>query len=359
MQIKEFRGDEFINRENEINFIKNWVGKIPKEILWIYGPKSTGKTTLIEYIIERELIKDFKLFSKSNYWIKYINFRGKLVGSYESFLNSFLMRENNLKEELDVKISLGIIGINYKLFEKVQNKEMDLFDVVISELDKIKKQKIIVIDEIQTLEDIYYNGEKELLKEFLNFCVRLTKELHLCHVIILSSNTVFIDRIYNDAKLKVTSRFYKIDHLDKETTLKYLEYKIRNSEFNIQNSKLDMIWDYLGGCIPLLQRMIREYEEYPSIEDYLSNQVNLALSEIIMFLEKGKNITDEDEELFIDIIKEILKDGHFALFNKKRKKYIQTIEKFAQVEILFFDPLTLIVTGNNRLYEKAFEELIK
>ncbi len=69
MQIKEFRGDEFINRENEINFIKNWVSKIPKEILWIFGPKSTGKTTLIEYVIEKEFLKSNK------YSIKYINFR--------------------------------------------------------------------------------------------------------------------------------------------------------------------------------------------------------------------------------------------------------------------------------------------
>ncbi len=73
-----------------------------------------------------------------------------------------------------------------------------------SEIQDIAKKKtpIIIIDEIQTLEDIYINSNRDLLKEFLNFCVRLTKELHLSHVTILSSNTIFIDRIYNDARLK-------------------------------------------------------------------------------------------------------------------------------------------------------------
>jgi len=60
------------------------------------------------------------------------------------------------------------------------------------------------------LRDIYINSERELLKEFLNFCVSLTKEKHLSHVVILTSNTVFIERIYIDARMKKTSVFKKL-----------------------------------------------------------------------------------------------------------------------------------------------------
>ena len=80
----------------------------------------------------------------------------------------------------------------------------------------------MIIDEIQKLEDLYINNKRELLKEFLNFCVSLTKEKYLSHVLILSSNTIFIERIYNDAKLKETSRFKKIDHLSKEKVQEWL-----------------------------------------------------------------------------------------------------------------------------------------
>ncbi|MDQ7031419.1 MAG: ATP-binding protein, partial [Desulfonauticus sp.] len=64
MQIREFRQDEFINREKEIQYLKDWVNHLPKEILWLYGPKSTGKTTLIEYLIEKELTSNLKIFDK-------------------------------------------------------------------------------------------------------------------------------------------------------------------------------------------------------------------------------------------------------------------------------------------------------
>jgi len=43
--------------------------------------------------------------------------------------------------------------------------------------------------------------------------------------VILSSNTIFINSIYNEAKLKVTNEFKKIDHLDKKTTQEYLRAK--------------------------------------------------------------------------------------------------------------------------------------
>ncbi|HIP43784.1 MAG TPA: hypothetical protein EYG93_00405 [Sulfurospirillum arcachonense] len=160
-----------------MEYLKKKFEKIPKEILWLYGPKSTGKTTLIEYIIE-----------------------------------------------------------------------------------------------------------KELLKEFLNFCVRLTKELHLAHVVILSSNTIFIDRIYNDAKLKATSRFKKIDHLNKKDIFEYLDYKNK-----IDRQDYEIVWDYLGGCIPLVQRLINEIDSEGLVKEYLENEVELALSEIIEIMVRFMN----------------------------------------------------------------------
>jgi len=47
VKIKIFRGDEFINREKEIEFFVDYFNNIPNRIIWVYGPKSTGKTTLI------------------------------------------------------------------------------------------------------------------------------------------------------------------------------------------------------------------------------------------------------------------------------------------------------------------------
>ena len=354
MKIIEFRGKEFVNREKEIDFFKNWINNIPNEILWLYGPKSSGKTTLIEYVIEKELTSNLKIFDK--YWIKYINFRRTMVGSYDSFINSFFEEaegEDDFSGEIKAGFNIGIIKLEAKTLEKIKNKKKNLFNELIENLKKINKIKLIVIDEIQTLEDIYYNGEKELLKEFLNFCVALTKETHLSHVIILSSNTIFIERIYNDAKLKVTSRFKKIDHLYKDTTFNYLEHKMK--ELNLVLDK-GLIWEYLGGCIPLIQRMFMEIGNSNLLRKYLENEVKLAKSEIIEIMKRF--LDEKKREIFKEVAKEIIKNGYYESREDEKKEYLEVIDFMTEKEIFFYDPLEQKVTGNNRLYEKAFEELI-
>ncbi len=353
MQLSEFRQKEFINREEEIKFLKDWLYNIPDEILWLYGPKSTGKTTLIEYVIEKELTSNLKIFD--NYWIKYINFRGLMIGSYESFINSFFEEadgDDDFSGEISAKFNIGVIRLEAKALEKIKNRKKNLFNELIEKFKKVKKTKIIVIDEIQTLEDIYYNEEKELLKEFLNFCVRLTKELHLSHVVILSSNTIFIDRIYNDAKLKLTSEFKKIDHLDKETTFEYLDYKI--NELNLSLDK-GLIWDYLGGCIPLIQRMFRKRVYFNSLKEYLENEVKVAKSEIIEILKRF--LDREKRGIFRHIVADIIEKGYYRSLEDEKKAYLEVIDFMTGREIFFYDPPEQYVKGNNRLYEKAFERL--
>ncbi|MDQ7031178.1 MAG: ATP-binding protein [Desulfonauticus sp.] len=348
MQLREFRGKEFVNREKEIEYLKNRFEKNPEEILWLYGPKSTGKTTLIEYIIENELTSGLKIFDK--YWIKYINFRGMMIGNYDSFINSFFekVEKDDFTNEIKAGFDIGIFKLEAKILEQIKNRDKNMFHELIEKFKKINKTKILVLDEIQTLEDIYYNGEKELLKEFLNFCVRLTKELHLAHVVILSSNTIFIDQIYNDAKLKVTSEFKKIDHLDKETIFEYLEYKgIREKE---------LIWEYLGGCIPLVQRCMRNVEYYDNTQEYLNYVVKLTKNEIIDLIDK--NFDDREQEIFKDIIKKVLEFNGYVLPEGTKKEIYEIVDFMTKREIFFYDPLERKVTGNNRLYEKAFEDLL-
>ncbi|GAB6886748.1 ATP-binding protein [Desulfothermus okinawensis JCM 13304] len=354
--MKTFRGKRLIDREKEIKFIKTWFEEIPDEILWIYGPKSSGKTTIIEYIVEHELFEDFwTLKPKGDFWVRYINLRGKLITSYNSFLESFLKSKEQIEdttEKLSSRISIGIFTIKGEKLRKIKEKNIDLFDAILSEIQDIAKKKtpIIIIDEIQTLEDIYINSNRDLLKEFLNFCVRLTKELHLSHVTILSSNTIFIDRIYNDARLKKTSKFYKIDYLDKDTTKNWLKEEGFNEE------DIELIWEYLGGDIAYIQKMIREKDEFPSLKDYLKYQQQLAYSEIVDLLTDEKNF--EKRRLFKEIAKEIILNGSFKIREDLSTEKKHIINHYVDKEILFLDPLTREVKGNNRLYEKGMELLV-
>jgi len=346
MQIREFRGVEFINREKEINFFLNYFNQKPERVLWVYGPKSTGKTTLIEYIVENNLLKD------KNYNVKYINFRRKMIANYDSFINSFVKPDSKESFFKDIKLTLDLtfIKIDSKLYERIKKKEYDFFEAMEDEfLVKSRKQKnILIIDEIQTLQDIYIDGDRLLLNEFLNFCVALTKETHSSHVVILTSNTIFLNKIYNSSKLKETSKFKLIDHLEYETIKEWLTTK----EF-IKNY-IDLIYDYLGGSATRIKKLLEECKEFNSIKEYLEEEAQIVENEIHFFVEQSK-IEDEEYEKFLYVIDKIVKKGYFD--NKKYKGYLEVISKFCDAEILFFDPVEYKTYANSKIYVKAYARI--
>ncbi|WP_022670135.1 ATP-binding protein [Hippea alviniae] len=125
MNTRTFRNKKLIDRDKEINFFLDWFNQLPGLILWVYGPKSSGKTTLIEYVVEKELFEDFEnLKPKGNWWVKYINLREKLISSYETFLNSFIFPEDKtLDKTLGITFHLGVIRLDYKIFNKIKEKK--------------------------------------------------------------------------------------------------------------------------------------------------------------------------------------------------------------------------------------------
>jgi len=357
---KLFRDYPFIDRDEEIEFFKSYFEKEPDKILFVYGPKSTGKTTLIEYVIENELIDDKKFFKSKRYNIKYINFRGKLIASYDTFLDSITTKENSkLEGKISSEINLGIFRLNSVIFEAVKEKELDIFEALIDEFKKSKKKNIFIIDEIQVLEDLYINGSRELLKEFLNFCVRLTKELHLSHVVILTSNTIFLNRIYNDSKLKATSIFRLIDHPKESISRKLLR------DLGYNDKQVDLIIDYYGTAFTYLLKVaqfIKPTESIEKLKEYLDKEKLDAYMQINDMFVRNKryNLPDNVDEIFKEIARDIVKKEIYILKEKDldtQKRVYPVIEVFCEKEILFFDSQTGLITPNSRIYLKAMEEL--
>jgi len=119
------------------------------------------------------------------------------------------------------------------------------------------------------LEDIYINGSRELLKEFLNFCVALTKETHLSHVVILTSNTIFLNKIYNDSKLKETSIFKLISHPDKIIAKKLL------IDLGYNDEQIKLIIDYYGTILTRLLKVaqfIKPNESMEKLKEFLEKE---------------------------------------------------------------------------------------
>ncbi len=349
MRKEVYRGAPFVDREKEESFFIKWFNRVPQRILWVYGPKSSGKTTVISYVVENHLIKNQK------FWIKYFNLRETFIGSYNTFLDAFFTEVDKSESETGGKLSINFFGFKSEIWQKIKNKKLNLFKEFIREIEELAKQKercVIIIDEIQKLRDIYIknnNGEKELLKEFLNLCVSLTKEKHLSHVVILTSNTVFIERIYNDAKMKKTSEFLKIGHLNKEQVEEWLKTE------KLSKEEINLIWNYYGGCIADILKAIEVKKEGENLKEFLKQEAWLAYTEIDEFLAK---FSDEEVEFFKSIAKEIIKKGYYSIrgLKEKERKFLQ---KWAEKEILFYDPLELKVSGNSRIYEKGMEYLFE
>ena len=366
-----YREGAFIDREKEENFILNRLTKSrPENILFIYGPKSSGKTTFIEYIVEEKLSKQ-----KKNFYVNYVNFRGYAIYNYNSFLNIYfkpITEENKsflakMIEKFNVvlsgmkgEISIPEKGINimisYNLFKGLEDKKIDPFDLFFDVLRNLKekgKQPVLIIDEVQELSDIYMNGDikkRYLLTEFFKFLIRLTKETHLAHIIVMTSSSVFIDEIYNNSKLAQTSKFYLFDHFDYETTKEWLKME------NFNGDEIELIWEYFGGCPFNIQDLLSERDnlgEEFKLEEYLKEQA-MVMRGKISFTVSDEYETIEEKRYFKTLMKEILDKGHAIKEdeNELQKKVLRVaIEK----DILFLKAEEGKIIFNSQIMKKGAE----
>jgi len=239
----------FINRRQEMFFLEQWISEKPESLLFIFGPKSSGKTTLLTRFIEQNL-------PNNRYEIKHFNLRKIFIVSYQHFIQTFFTIDYS-KSKDDVKerrqYNLKVFKLTVDTLKGLEEKSLDPFAVMKQELQKTSDQgirTIIIIDELQALDGIYLNGQRELLKELFNFFVAMTKESHLCHIIIASSDGYFIERIYNDSKLKKTSKFLEVDYLSKEDIQSWLNDLAKNSKikkFVLTDFQKEEIWNIFGG----------------------------------------------------------------------------------------------------------------
>ena len=241
----------FINRFEELNFLNRWASQQPENVLFLFGPKSSGKTTLINHFMGT--------FLNVGEWdVKHFKLREILITNYTDFLQTFFeMDYSKGKEELREKreYNLKVFKLAVETLKGLRNKELDPFVVMKRELLKLTEREIkplIVIDELQALEGVYMDGQRELIQELFNFFVAITKESHLCHVLICSSDGYFIERIYSDSKLTKACRMHEVDYLRKDDVVHWLNHLKEESGIDnliLTPTQIEMIWHYFGGSV--------------------------------------------------------------------------------------------------------------
>jgi hypothetical protein len=165
---------------------------------------------------------------------------------------------------------------------------------------------------------------------------------------------VFIERIYNDAKMKKTSEFMKISHLSKDEVYEWL-----SEVEGIKGKDIELIWEYLGGCIIDIYKVINKMRNNDAnLREFLEREKWLAYTEIKDYIYRG-GVSENEKDMFIQMCKHIVNDGYFDADIYGNDEYMKVIDRWAEKEILFYDPLELKVMGNSRIYEKGMELLLE
>jgi len=265
----------FINREKEMAELRNYLEGRPNSILFLYGPKSSGKTTLMYRLFEQ-------MKAEKRYEINFLNLREILLTSYDDFIDAFFKSsstKNSLKTGIRRQYSLfGLFRLDAFTEKMLKKRQEDPFLIMKREFQRLIKKNIrpvVIIDEFHKLDGLYLpDKQKRLMVELMNFFVAMTKESHLCHVIIASSDAFFIEQVYVDSKLRKTSKFMKLDYLEKEDVFVWLrDIKKYNQirEYTLDEKQIERIWETVGGSA---------WEIHSVLEDLFQNSLNAVVSKI-------------------------------------------------------------------------------
>ena len=352
----EYRKDvAFINRQKELNYLDKYINIRPESILFLHGPKSSGKTTLLYKLFEQ-------IENKQKLDVKFLNLRKIFTEfsdeyNYKDFISVFfnVYDKDEKKEKLSAGINVGFFKINSEIEKKMQQGRVDPFKVMEREFVQLKEKGIkpvLIIDELQALDKIYLNDgrDRRLIIELFNFFVAMTKESHLTHIIIATSDGYFLNTVYTDSKLKKSSKFYKVDYLPKEDVMEWLlnlEKYSRIKEYTLTEEEAEKIWDVVGGSM---------WE----IQDILTDLFDTSIDEVL-FLYKKKIMGIIDYYVGADIKKEKV----LRIFLKRETARIRDfinegiaateveglLQDMVRNNILYFDPTEAIYYPQGKSYQ--------
>ena len=352
---------EFVDREKEKKELKAVLSGRPNFVYFVYGPINSGKTVLLMKVFE-ELSEKYMAF--------YINFRWRQVNSIEDLIEVlFEVRYGEekkavkefikevLKETLKaggkvlerfkgIPISEGLFDILFGKAKKVENIFRYL-ERVFEEIRNEGYQPVFVLDEMQTVKDVINATGKSVLAGLFNFLIGMTKEKHLCHCLCATSDCLFIEEVYSNARLEGRAEYLLVDDLKKEEAFEVYE------AFGVEDKKL--VWDYIGGkigdMIKLFERKKRGYSEGEALERMFKDQV-ARLKDFLEAVAEG-----ERGDVDIKEVKEALrkvKEGEIRSEEIPRK-----IRQFLIHEnILFYNPVEGTVRPQSRLLWRAIKEVM-
>jgi AAA+ ATPase superfamily predicted ATPase len=191
------------------------------------------------------------------------------------------------------------------------------------------------------------NGrDQRLIIQLFNFFVAMTKESHLAHVIISSSDGYFINRVFTDSRLKKTSKFYKVDYLPKEDVIEWLlnlEKYSKIKEYTLTEGDAEKIWDTVAGSMWEIQDILSDLFNRP-LDEVLANYKRKMVGIITDYIvTKGRKKREKILSHF---------NGHDRLLKKDiNEDDEELLRDMVRNNILYFDPIEAIYYPQGKSYQ--------
>lgn len=356
----------FYDREKEQEELGVILESEPSVVYFISGPINSGKTTLLIKVLN-DLPPKYLAF--------YINLRGRDVSSSGEFLNVLFSVDRKsrfdtardylrefakggieiLRKTTGIPIPVSLFDLLFRAHDKGADAFKYLEEFFTTLVHDNGMHPVFVLDELQVIRNVANNSGNLLLEKLFNFFVRMTKETHLCQCLAATSDCLFIEEVYGNARLQGRCRYFFVDDLDKKRAIEV---------YNRMGFKdVDMIWDYIGGklgdMILLAEGKRLKADEMETAREMLQTEV----MRIRMFLRKAEIITmkvaieGESKEVNVGEIKETLTK---VIENRDVMQYELSelpLRLLIEENILFLNPQTGKVGFQGRLIEKAVKTL--
>ncbi len=344
---------KFHDRERETKEIRDILDAEPSLITFIYGPINSGKTALINHLVD-QLPDDYNAF--------YINLRGRFISNYDDFVKvlfdvEHVARYERIKEFL--KPIAAVLPESYngipipkdtflKLFKEKEIEDVFVYiETVLRVFYESGRAPVLVIDELQVIGDMKIDGH--LIYKLFNFFVRLTKELHLAHVFVVTSDSLFLEQVYSEAMLSGRCEYLRVDDFDYEQTMAFLD------GYGWGEQEKEIAWQGIGGKPVALVKLVNAKVSGKNVKDVISSMFTLRTGEIATRLKIVKELGDElvmgSKHFDVHHGKLVSTLKMFASRDEVGADEIDEISKryLVKENILFVDPLTKMIKPQSQL----------
>ncbi|MCD6364164.1 MAG: AAA family ATPase [Synergistetes bacterium] len=334
----------FWDRKDEIKYLKAYLRGFPNSILFIYGPKSSGKSTLMKRVIKKLSPNQEKLLQKYN--ILYYDFRSKLIRGARTIIDLFF----KVVEEKEASAIKAGIEIDENTKVAIKEGKIEPFELIENRLRESGRKNVIVLDELQKLKGIYLEDSSEngrLLDELFNFFVRITKVEHLAHVIVMTSDTFFVEKLYSNSSLANCAEYYLVDFFSDDIAKGVLVSE------RLNEVEASYVVSWCGGVPWFLERVLSK-KKVLGIREAVKSLYRMVKGEVLEKLGRlwrgRETLAKRDGEV---LVKVVMGSGVDMLLKDR-----ESVERLASAEILFYDPLSGTARPQTRLHERAIKEIL-